>query len=166
MRTTLVAAVKRSNEKPVNCLNAPFAIAADSIKNVAATGTAFRTSRSGRLHTEIMEVYYKELISEDGTLDKLIDELTRVVQGADELAEAAARAQLPQETTRQIRNRLNHLKESCNRLKEHALAGAAATDKIVRRYPYSSLSVAFALGIITASLFWWLRDRDSETASD
>ena len=35
-----------------------------------------------------MEVYYKELISADASLDKLVDELTRVVQGADELAEA------------------------------------------------------------------------------
>ena len=112
-----------------------------------------------------MEVYYKELISEEGSLDKLIDELTRVVQGADELAEAA-RAHLPQEATRQIGTCLDHLKESCNRLKEHALAGAAATDKIVRRYPYSSLGIAFALGVVAASIFYWGRDRDAELPSD
>lgn len=107
-----------------------------------------------------MEVYYKELISEDGSLDKLIDELTRVVQGADELAEAA-RAHLPQEATRQIRSRVDHLKESCNRLKEHALAGAAATDKIVRQHPYSSLGIAFGLGILAATIFHWSRERES-----
>src|SRR5437899_2108740 len=106
-----------------------------------------------------MEVYYKELISEYGSLDRLVDELTRVVQGADELAEAAG-AHLPQEASREIRTRLDRLKESCNRLKENALAGAAATDKIVRRYPYSSLGIAFGVGVLAASLFFWMRQRE------
>lgn len=106
-----------------------------------------------------MEVYYRELISEEGSLDRLVDELTRVVQGADELAEAAG-AHLPQEASNQIRSCLDRLKESCARLKENALAGAAATDKAVRKYPYSSLAIAFALGALTASLIHYARGGD------
>ena len=98
-----------------------------------------------------MEVYYKELISEESTLDKLVDELTRVVQGADELAEAAG-AHLTHEASKEIRTRLERLKDSCNRLKADALAGAVATDKAVRRHPYSSLGIAFAFGLLTATL--------------
>ena len=35
-----------------------------------------------------MEVYFKELISKDSSLDKLVDDLERVVQGADDLAKS------------------------------------------------------------------------------
>ena len=98
-----------------------------------------------------MEVYYKELISKEASLDKLVDELTRVVQGADELAEVAG-AHLSQEASREIRSRLERLKESCTRLKENAMAGALATDKAVRRHPYSSLGIAFALGMLAATM--------------
>jgi ElaB/YqjD/DUF883 family membrane-anchored ribosome-binding protein len=114
---------------------------------------------------DVMEVYYKELISADASLDKLIDELTRVVQGADELAEAA-RAHLPQEATREISTRLDRLKESCNRLKEHGLAGAAATDKILRRHPYSSVGIAFGLGILAAAIFVCGRRRGDAEGED
>jgi ElaB/YqjD/DUF883 family membrane-anchored ribosome-binding protein len=107
-----------------------------------------------------MEVYYKELISADTSLDKLIDELTRVVQGADELAEAA-RAHLPQEANQRIGTCLDQLKQSCNRLKENALAGAAATDKILRQHPYSALGIAFGLGVLTATLFLCARAREA-----
>src|SRR5436190_3202704 len=110
-----------------------------------------------KVHT--MEVYYKELISADASLDKLIDELTRVVQGADELAEAA-RAHLPQEANQRIGTCLEQLKESCNRLKQHAVAGAAATDKILRRHPYSALGIAFGLGLLAATIFVCGRDRE------
>ena len=33
-----------------------------------------------------MEVYFKELISKDASLNKLVDDLQRVVQGVDQLA--------------------------------------------------------------------------------
>jgi ElaB/YqjD/DUF883 family membrane-anchored ribosome-binding protein len=108
-----------------------------------------------------MEVYYKELISADASLDKLIDELTRVVQGADELAEAA-RAHLPAEANQKIGTSLERLKQSCNRLKDNALAGAAATDRILRRHPYSALGIAFGLGLLTGALFLCTRDRTEQ----
>lgn len=114
-----------------------------------------------RRDIQFMEVYYKELISADASLDKLIDELTRVVQGADELAEAA-RAHLPAEANQKIGTLLERLKENCNRLKHHAVAGAAATDKILRRHPYSALGIAFGLGLLTSALFLCRRDRSSQ----
>ena len=35
-----------------------------------------------------MEVYFKQLISKDASLDKLVDDLERVVQGADDFAKS------------------------------------------------------------------------------
>ena len=98
-----------------------------------------------------MELYYKDLISKEASLEKLVDDLMLVVQGANELAEAAG-AELGTARKEEIRTKLERLQEGCVRLKEQALAGAAATDKVLRRYPYSALGFAFALGLIAATL--------------
>ena len=98
-----------------------------------------------------MELYYKDLISEEASLDKLVDDLMLVVQGASELAEAAG-SQLNPERNAEIRSKLEKITEGCNRIKEHAVAGARATDKLLRQYPYSSLGFAFGLGVLTAIL--------------
>jgi ElaB/YqjD/DUF883 family membrane-anchored ribosome-binding protein len=98
-----------------------------------------------------MELYYKDLISEDASLEKLVDDLMLVVQGANEYAEAAG-AGLTQIKRDEIRTRLERLKENCRRIKEQALAGAAATDKILREHPYSSLGFAFVCGLLAGML--------------
>ena len=98
-----------------------------------------------------MEVYYKDLISEETSLEKLVDDLARVVQGADELAQATG-AHIPEEKRREIRTRLEKLKEQCGKLKEQAMAGARATDKLLRKHPYSSLGMAFACGLVVGAV--------------
>jgi ElaB/YqjD/DUF883 family membrane-anchored ribosome-binding protein len=99
-----------------------------------------------------MELYYKDLISEDASLERLVDDLMLVVQGANEFAEAAG-ANLPQIKREEIQTHLQRLKESCRRIKEQAVAGAVATDKVLRQHPYSSLGIAFAFGLLTGTLF-------------
>jgi ElaB/YqjD/DUF883 family membrane-anchored ribosome-binding protein len=99
-----------------------------------------------------MELYYKDLISEDASLERLVDDLMLVVQGANDFAEAAG-ANLTQIKREEIHSRLQRLKESCRRIKEQAVARAVATDKIVRDHPYSSLGFAFACGLVTGTLF-------------
>ena len=98
-----------------------------------------------------MELYYKDLISEDASLDKLVDDLMLVVQGASELAEAAG-AQMAPEKNHEIRTKLQRIQEGCQKLKEQAVASAQATDKLRRQYPYASLGVAFGLGFLAAAL--------------
>ena len=98
-----------------------------------------------------MELYYKDLISEDASLEQLVDELMLLVQGVDEFAQAAG-APLAEERKEEIRTRLERLKESCRRIKGQAVAGARATDRILREHPYSSLSCAFGLGLLVGVL--------------
>jgi ElaB/YqjD/DUF883 family membrane-anchored ribosome-binding protein len=98
-----------------------------------------------------MELYYKDLISEEASLDKLVDDLMLVVQGASELAEAAG-SNLAPERHAELRSKIETIKEACNRIKAHAVSGMQATDKLLRKYPYSSLGFAFAAGILTAVL--------------
>jgi ElaB/YqjD/DUF883 family membrane-anchored ribosome-binding protein len=93
-----------------------------------------------------MEVYFKDLISEDASLEKLVDDLSRVVQGADDFAKAIGE-EVPEHTRREVAGKLDHLKARCQSLKNQAMAGAKATDKIVRTNPYASLAVIFGLGL-------------------
>ena len=94
-----------------------------------------------------MELYYKDLISKEASLEKLVDDLMLVVQGANEFAEAAG-AGLPSQPKEEITSQLRQLKESCRRLRQQALDSARATDKLVRKYPYSSFGIAFGLGLL------------------
>ena len=56
----------------------------------------------------------------------------------------------------EIRNRLSSAIESAkatyHRLEGKAVAGAKATDKVIREHPYESLGVAFGLGLLVGVL--------------
>lgn len=98
-----------------------------------------------------MELYYKDLISKDSSLEKLVDDLMLVVQGAEEFAEANG-THLPGSQKAELASRLQQLKQGCIRLRQHAVEGALAADKLMRRYPYSTAGLAFAAGLVVARL--------------
>lgn len=98
-----------------------------------------------------MELYYKDLISEDASLEKLVDNLTRLVQGADDFAEAAG-CEVEASKQQELRTRLERLKAACQRLKASTMASARAADKTLHEYPYSSLGFAFACGLLAGTL--------------
>jgi ElaB/YqjD/DUF883 family membrane-anchored ribosome-binding protein len=110
-----------------------------------------------------MELYYKDLISKDSSLEKLVDDLMLVVQGAEEFAQAAG-AQLGEAEKAEITSRLQRLKLGYQRLSQRAVDGVHEADKIIRRYPYSIAGFAFAAGLLAAGCFLRtraLRRRDS-----
>jgi ElaB/YqjD/DUF883 family membrane-anchored ribosome-binding protein len=98
-----------------------------------------------------MEVYYKDLISEDASLENLVDNLTRLMQGADEFAEAAT-GEVKGERQDELKTRLERLKAACQRVKGQALASARAADKTMHAYPYSSVGFAFACGLLAGTM--------------
>lgn len=98
-----------------------------------------------------MELYYKDLISKDASLEKLVDDLTLVVQGANELAQAAG-VNLSPAHQEELADRLARLKAGCHRIKEQAISSAQAADKVLRANPYSALGLAFVLGLIAGAL--------------
>jgi ElaB/YqjD/DUF883 family membrane-anchored ribosome-binding protein len=98
-----------------------------------------------------MELYYKDLISEEASLDKLVDDLALLVQGADEVVEAAG-GKVAGVPAQEISTRLARLKAGCRQAKQDAIACARATDRLFRRYPYSSLGFAFAFGLLVGAL--------------
>ena len=108
-----------------------------------------------------MEVYYKDLISEETSLEKLVDDLALVVQGAESLAEAAGTT-LSAKPGQELATRLQRLKESCRRAKEQAKRGASAAGKVVREHPYYSVGFAFAAGLLVGALLARRGSSDSD----
>ena len=98
-----------------------------------------------------MELYYKDLISKEASLEKLVDDLMLVVQGAEEFAEAAG-ATLSSQSKEEITTRLMRLKEGCRRIKKQTITTAVAADKVLREYPYHFFGVAFGLGLLVGLL--------------
>jgi ElaB/YqjD/DUF883 family membrane-anchored ribosome-binding protein len=92
-----------------------------------------------------MEVYFKELISKDSSLDKLVDDLERVVQGADDLAKSLGPklAEHPD-----LAQRVQKLREGCERINQEIVERAQATDRLVRKYPYFFMGGAVLLGML------------------
>lgn len=85
---------------------------------------------------------------------KLLRDLRQVVHdgeevlraGAGELGEkgAAARAKLAAA--------LESAKETARKLQEKTVAGAKATDKVIREHPYQSIGIAFGIGLLIGVL--------------
>jgi ElaB/YqjD/DUF883 family membrane-anchored ribosome-binding protein len=98
-----------------------------------------------------MELYYKDLISEEASLEKLVDDLMLIVQGADEFV-CAAGATLEAPQKEEITSRLQRLKDRCQRVQRQAVASALAVDKVLHQYPYSAIGFAFAFGLIAGRL--------------
>jgi ElaB/YqjD/DUF883 family membrane-anchored ribosome-binding protein len=97
-----------------------------------------------------MEVYFKELISKEASLEKLIEDIEGVVQGADHLAKSIG-VNLAEEPRTELAHRLRHLKESCQRINRDIIAHAQATDRMVRKNPYSFIGLAAVLGIFVGA---------------
>jgi ElaB/YqjD/DUF883 family membrane-anchored ribosome-binding protein len=98
-----------------------------------------------------MELYYKNLISEDASPEKLVDDLVLVVQGADAYVKAVG-VSFDKQPAEEITSRLARLKEGCDRAKAQAVSTALAAHKVVHQYPYSSVGFAFAAGLLAGAV--------------
>jgi ElaB/YqjD/DUF883 family membrane-anchored ribosome-binding protein len=92
-----------------------------------------------------MEVYFKQLISKETSLDKLVDDVERIVQGADDFAKSLGTKLTDQP---EIARRLQRLKENCQRINEEIIEGAHATDRFVRKNPYYFVGAAVFFGLL------------------
>jgi ElaB/YqjD/DUF883 family membrane-anchored ribosome-binding protein len=98
-----------------------------------------------------MEVYFDNLTAKDASLDKLAEDVTEFVQGAEALVQASG-GKLSEASRAELESALARVKSRGERIKQQAIAGARATDRVIRQYPYQSLGVVFGLGILLGAL--------------
>src|ERR1044071_3448131 len=97
-----------------------------------------------------MEVYFKELISKEASLDKLVEDVERIVQGADDFAKSLG----PKLTEQpEIAQRLQRLKNNCQRINEEIIEGAHATDRFAHKNPYLFIGGAMLIGLLAGFSF-------------
>ncbi|HEY2953401.1 MAG TPA: DUF883 family protein [Verrucomicrobiae bacterium] len=94
------------------------------------------------------------MIANELNTDKLVTDLKRVVRDSEELLKASAG--VVGDKAHEMRERLSAALESakaaCHRLEERAIAGAKATDRVIREHPYQSIGVAFGVGLLIGVL--------------
>ena len=100
---------------------------------------------------ERMEVYFDNLTDENAALDKLAEDVSLLVQDAEVLVQASG-AKLSQKSKAELESALERVKTRGERVKQGALAGARATDRVIREHPYQSLGIVFALGFVFGAL--------------
>ena len=98
-----------------------------------------------------MEVYFENLTAENAPLEKLAEDVSLLMQDAEALVKASG-GNLSEATRVQLEATLARIKTRGERLKHQALAGARATDRVIRQHPYQSMGVALGLGVLVGVL--------------
>lgn len=98
-----------------------------------------------------MEVFFNNLATDESAAEKLLRDLSRAEEGAEELFEAAG-GSVAQESKEKFLNHVEQLKAACRNIQGKAVAGAKAADRAVREHPYSVAGLAFGVGLIIGAL--------------
>ena len=86
--------------------------------------------------------------------DRLVSDLKSVTKDAEELLKTVSgeEGNGSQAERMRLSSAIESAKATYHRLEEKAVAGAKATDKVIREHPYESLGVAFGLGLLVGVL--------------
>jgi len=98
-----------------------------------------------------METYFSNMTAGDGTKEKLVEDLTTLVNDAEELVKATS-GQLADKSKTELVAALDRVKASCRAMQGHAIAGARSADRVIREYPYQSVGIAFGIGLLIGVL--------------
>ena|SRR5438128_1694169 len=102
--------------------------------------------------TKIMESRSAEQI--EASTERLLQDLRAVVHDGEELLKAGVQdlSERGKAARERLAAALEVAKDTKRKLEQRAIAGAKATDKLVREYPYQSLGIAFGIGMLIGIL--------------
>jgi len=91
---------------------------------------------------------------QDVTMGKLIQDFKVVVGDAESLLKASAGelGEKAREARARLAASLESAKGNFHRIEDNAIAGAKATDKVIREHPYQSIGIAFGVGLLIGVL--------------
>jgi ElaB/YqjD/DUF883 family membrane-anchored ribosome-binding protein len=90
----------------------------------------------------------------DINTDRLVSDLKTVTKDAEELLKTVSgeKGNGSHEMRMRLSSAIESAKATYRRMEEKAVAGAKATDKVIREHPYESLGIAFGLGLLVGVL--------------
>ncbi len=90
----------------------------------------------------------------DINTDRLVSDLKTVTKDAEELLKTVSgeKGNGSHEMRMRLSSAIESAKATYRRMEEKAVAGAKATDKVIRDHPYESLGIAFGLGLLVGVL--------------
>jgi ElaB/YqjD/DUF883 family membrane-anchored ribosome-binding protein len=99
-----------------------------------------------------METRSAEEIEE--STEKLLEDLKAVVQDGEELLRASSQdlSERGMAARERLAAALDAARETRRKLEERAVAGAKATDRLIREHPYQSVGIAFGVGMLVGVL--------------
>lgn len=88
------------------------------------------------------------------TMNKLAQDFRVVMHDAEALIKATAGdlGEKAREARARLATSLESARSGLHKIEDQALAGAKATDKVIRDHPYESIGVAFGVGLLIGVL--------------
>ena len=98
-----------------------------------------------------MEVYFNNMTAQEGTQEKLIQDLMTLMHDAKNLIRATG-GNLAEKSKEELLAALEKVKVICLRIEEKAAATMRNADALIRDKPYHAVGVAFGLGLLVGVL--------------
>ena len=98
-----------------------------------------------------MEMYFNNMTAEEGTREKLVQDLMTLVHDAEELVKATG-SNLADKSKAELIAALERVKVGCRKVEASAAVGARRADQLIREHPYESIGVVFGLGLLIGVL--------------
>jgi ElaB/YqjD/DUF883 family membrane-anchored ribosome-binding protein len=98
-----------------------------------------------------METFFKNMTPEEGTAEKLLQDLRTLRADTEELFKATG-GKIAEKSKAKFYTAMDRVKDSCHTIQDKAVASARRTDRFLHQYPYSGIGVAFGVGLIVGVL--------------
>jgi ElaB/YqjD/DUF883 family membrane-anchored ribosome-binding protein len=117
---------------------------------VASEEVAFLQAAVEKNLTKEMDMETRTTRDFDESTEQLLADLREVVEDGEELLRAGASelSERGMAAREKLSAALESARETGRRLQERTIAGAKATDRLIRDNPYQTVGVAFCVGVV------------------
>ena len=98
-----------------------------------------------------METFFKNMTAEEGTKEKLAQDLMTLIHDAEELVKATG-GDLADKSKEELIAALDRLKSTCRRLEQQAVRRSKAADAFIRDHPYEAVGIGLGIGLLIGVL--------------
>lgn len=98
-----------------------------------------------------MEIFFKNLTPEEGTAEKLLDDLRTLKRDTEELFRAAG-GKLAEKSKQKFLSAVEKTRQACEEVCDQSAADGPSEENTSREYPFSAVGVAFGLGVLLGAM--------------